>query len=62
MPRPRVPADVLDAMAEQYRAGATIRDLARRWHLSYYGAHRRLVRAGVTFRPATGAPGWRAAA
>jgi transposase len=50
------------AMAELYRAGASVRQVAARFGISYTAAHYHLSRAGVTFRPSTGAPGWRAEA
>jgi transposase-like protein len=50
------------AMAELYRAGASVRQVAARFGISYTAAHYHLRRAGVTFRPAVGAPGWRAEA
>jgi transposase-like protein len=50
------------AMAELYRAGASIRQVAARFGISYTAAHYHLHRAGVTFRPCTGGPGWRAEA
>jgi transposase-like protein len=50
------------AMAELYRAGASIRQVAARFGITYTAAHYHLSRAGVTFRPCTGGPGWRAEA
>jgi transposase-like protein len=47
-------------MAELYRAGASIRQVAARFGVSYTAAHYHLSRAGVTFRPAAGARGWSA--
>jgi hypothetical protein len=60
MSRPRsLPADLLQAMADLYNAGASIRMLATRYNITYGAAHYRLHRAGVTFRPRVGAPGGR---
>jgi transposase-like protein len=50
------------AMAELYRAGASVRQVAARFGVTYNAAHYHLRRAGVTFRPATGSRGWRAEA
>jgi hypothetical protein len=46
-------------MAELYRAGVSVRQVATRFGITYNAAHYHLRRAGVTFRPATGGPGWR---
>jgi transposase-like protein len=50
------------AMAELYRAGVSVRQVATRFGITYNAAHYHLRRAGVTFRPCTGGPGWRAEA
>jgi len=39
-----------DAVATLYRNGASVRQVARRFGLSYGLAHRLLTEAGVTFR------------
>jgi transposase-like protein len=48
------------AMAELYRAGVSVRQVATRFGITYNAAHYHLRRAGVTFRPAAGARGWSA--
>jgi len=52
----RVRVDV-EAMAADYRAGATIAEVAERHGLSYATAHRRLHAAGVAIRPGGAQPG-----